>query len=44
VVPGNPFVAENVGYCSAVGDTADAGHYPAKNTEGVAGSDLYSTG
>jgi hypothetical protein len=44
MVPGNPSVAENVGCCSATGDTADAGHYPAENTEGVAGSDLYSTG
>jgi hypothetical protein len=44
VVPGNPSVAENVGHCSAARDTADAGHYHAKSTEGVAGSDLYSTG
>jgi hypothetical protein len=44
VVPGNPSVAENVGRCSATGDTTDAGHYPAENMEGVASSDLYSTG
>jgi hypothetical protein len=44
MVPGNPSVAENVGRCSAAGDTADAGHYHAENTEGVASSNLYSTG
>jgi hypothetical protein len=44
VVPGNPSIARNIGHCSAPRDTADAGHCPAENTKGVAGSDLYSTG
>jgi hypothetical protein len=43
MVPGNPYVVENVGHCSAAGDTADAGHYPAEGTEGVASSNLCST-
>jgi hypothetical protein len=44
VVLGNPSIAENIGHCSAAGDTMDAGHYSAESTEGVAGSDLCSTG
>jgi hypothetical protein len=44
MVPGNPSIAENVGHCSAAGDTTDAGHYPAENMEGITGSDFYSTG
>jgi hypothetical protein len=44
MVPGNPSIAGNVGRCSAARDTVDASHYPAENTEGVAGSNLYSTG